>query len=132
MKMAQYDDTNANMIGRPAMSRSRRLWIVLSIALGILSGMVAYKAYRQSYAIVEYPDGVTDQAFWTNAKADPELASCNWNTAHRDAPFDGQAMVTCDTRDPFLPTLLWALLPAALLAALILLVRKTYSPKPGG
>jgi hypothetical protein len=112
------------------MSRARRLWIVLSIALGVLSGMVAYKEYRQSFAIFEYPDGVADQAFWTKAKADPQLASCNWNTAIHDAPYDGYAMVTCDTTDPYVPALVWALFPAALMAAFILIVRRAYPPKP--
>jgi hypothetical protein len=128
--MDEQKDADDNMNARRPMSPSRRLWIVLSILLGVLSAMVAYKENSHAFAIVEDPDGMADQAFWGKAKADPGLSNCNWNTARHDAPYDGHAMVTCDTRDPFTPALLWALMPAALMAAFILIVRRTYPPKP--
>ena len=68
------------------MSRSRRLWLVLSVILGALSGMVAYKENSQAFAIVEYPEGIAEQAFWSKAHADPELSNCNWKNARHDAP----------------------------------------------
>ena len=130
--MDQQNYADAKMNDRRAMSRSRRLWIVLSIILGVLAAMVAYREHRHAFAIVAYPDGMSDQAFWAKARADPALSSCAWNTAHHDAPYDGHAMVTCDTRDPLTPALPWAFLPAALMAAFVLTVRRIYPPKPAG
>jgi hypothetical protein len=124
--MDQPKDADANIdAGRP-MSQSRRLWIVLSILLGALSAMIAYKEHRHAFAIVEYADGMADQAFWARAQEDPRLSNCDWSTAHHDAPYDGHSMVTCDTKDPFTPALPWAFLPAAVMAAFVLAVRRSY------
>ena len=130
MRMQHQSDADVTISTRLPMSRARRLWIVLSIILGALSAIIGYKEHREATAIIDYPDGIADQAFWAKAKADAALSNCDWNTAHHDAPYDGQTMVTCDTRDPFSAALLWALLPAAIMAAFVLAVRQTYSPKP--
>ena len=47
-----------------------------------------------------------------------------------DAPYDGFTMVTCDTNDPYTPALLWALVPAVLMAGVILTMRWFFPPKP--
>lgn len=91
--------------------------------------MIAYKEHRRAIAIIEYPDGMTSEMFWSKAKANAALSNCDWNTARNDPPYEGQAMVTCDNRDPYSAALLWALLPAALMAAFVNAVRLTYSSK---
>jgi hypothetical protein len=102
----------------------QRLWIVLSILFGVPAFLIAYDINSRGFAEVAWAGD--NQAFWKAARQAPGLANCDWSTAKSDSSFDGSAFVSCKTTDPLTPALLWALFPAALMAAIGLTVRWVY------
>lgn len=115
------------------MSGWRRLWIVLSIILGALAFLAAYDANSSGFAEVKYTDGMSNAAFWQKARESSALSDCDWTTAKADAGFSDSMFVTCTNKNPAGPAFLWALAPAAFMAAAGLTIRWIYrgfrSPK---
>ena len=108
---------------RPSMSGWRRLWIVLSILLGVPAFLIAYQDGSRGYAYIDASQetrSLKGQQFWNQlfeqAKHDrTELRSCIPATVRMDHSYEWSYSITCDRRDAFFPALLWALLPATLM-----------------
>ncbi len=108
------------------MSGWRRLWIVLSLLLGIPAGLIAYDAHDSTYAYVPYTAGMKNEAFWQAAYRHPVLQDCVWSTAEAMPPIGDEAMVTCSISGALDMALVWALAPGLLLGALGLTIRWIY------
>lgn len=111
---------------RRPMSGWRRLWIVLSILLGAVTYLIEYDAYSRASAFIEYQGNNED--FWRLAHRTRALGNCDWATAKADTEYPNSHgyVVSCTNADPWLFASLWALLPAALMAAIGLTVRWIY------
>jgi hypothetical protein len=109
---------------RKRMSGWRRLWIVLSILLGAPTFLIAY---TDSRGFASVPWSGDNNAFWSAARNTTELSNCDWATAKASPSYDGASYyVSCSTNNAFWSALLWALLPAALMAIGGLTVRWVY------
>jgi hypothetical protein len=101
-----------------------RLWIVVSILLGVLTYLIAHDAYSRASTIIPY-NGNSDH-FWATARASHDLSDCLWATAKADYWMGSEYMVTCQNADPWLFAILWAFVPGLVLAIIGLVCRWIY------
>jgi hypothetical protein len=120
----QREQKAARKATKRPMSGWRRLWIVLSILFGVPTFLLAYDSSSSAYADIAWNGD--NNAFWSAAYADPALRDCDWNTAKAANAGGAYAMVSCNTKYPLFPALLWALAPALLMAVVGLVVRWIY------
>ena len=110
---------------RLPMSGWRRLWIVLSILIGVPTLLIAYHdgSHVNAYITADQKiQSLTGQQFWDQlalqAKRErSELGSCIPATVRMEHAYEWSYSITCDRNDALVPALLWALLPAALMWA---------------
>ena len=125
-------------MNKSPMSGWRRLWIVLSVLLGVPAFAIAYGNASKAYVYEEPSDyvktlqgqGYADAYFAEAKRSHTELNACILSTAR----VEGNS-ITCD-RDPYNAALAgigWALLPAMIMMAFGLTIRWVYrgfrSPK---
>lgn len=109
---------------RKPMSGWRRLWIALSVVFGLGAFALAWNANANVLADISY-DG-NDAAFWERARADAQLQACDPLTMRTVFRGTNGWYVSCETKDPFTPALLWSIVPALIMALIGLVVRWIY------
>ncbi len=122
---------------RKPLSGWRRLWLVVSALLAIPTYLIAADA--NSYAFVTVPATPAmatlsgqewiDEGYWSAQRNRRELRGCILPTTRVMPGYnEGEYNVSCDRRpvNVFFDSILWALLPAILLAAIGLTTRWVY------
>lgn len=123
------------------MSGWKRLWIVLSILLGLVSGAMAFgqvNAIDHEFAYQLNGIKFDPAAFKARAEMEPALRNCEWSTAKATA---GSGMsgsrqlfrVRCNDWRRYWITVLFSFLPALILSTIGLTVRWIWRGfKPNG
>lgn len=95
----------------------QRLWIVLSLLLGVPSAFIAWGVYSRSYATVSYSiKELGAPAFWQRAEQEPKLDRCVQSTMRAQYySYSNDTGISCDNKPPIDQTVLWFLIPGGIL-----------------
>lgn len=122
---------------RKPMSGWRRLWIVLSLVFGAFAAMLTWDPTHTEYVTLEAGQFTTWDNFWKLPKVEAATKNCGAGRVRGEYGWGGDTSPTytleCPAKDPLGTSLLWALLPAVVMAAVGLIVRWIYRgfrPKP--
>lgn len=123
---------------RKPMSGWRRLWIVLSIIFGAFAAILSWQPNHTEYVTIPTNQFTDWDSFWKIPKVEAvTTANCGYGTirGERSYGYDGTTTyrLECPAKDPLTTSLLWALVPAIVMAAVGLIVRWVYRgfrPKP--
>ena len=108
------------------MSGWRRLWIVASILLGIPALIIGYDSEKQFSSYQDAIGNESNAAFWARVRLAPALEDCDWGSAKAEHSYGKSYRITCRNPNRHVAALMWASLPAFLLALVGLTLRWIY------
>lgn len=115
---------------RKPMSGWRRLWIVLSVIFGVAAGVVSWQPTYSEYVVVDPTTFKDWDEFWKLPMVETAMSNCGAGTIRARFAFGSGASTNyrleCPAKDPLTTSLLWALVPGLIMAAVGLIVRWVY------
>jgi hypothetical protein len=118
----------ARKAAKKPMSGWRRLWIVSSVLFGVFAGIIAWQPTRHDY--VQVSNAVkTNVDLWATPQMRDEVIRCAGGMKATYVWGDSSTytyVVDCDNPDPLTASLLWACVPAIVMATVGLTVRWIY------